>query len=190
MVPSFIRIICLIGVVNIIDMLTVVVSVPPKARSWRCVDVRRPADDGSTAVAAGAAGDPGSRDGVDGPRAAPNSRPGVARRTSRLGHRRPLCRPNGRRRRPRASRFSCPTVSPRPCNSHARTTRVSRRRRHMVCSSDPRWPVRTASVRTEWWSRARRPGNRTRRGRPAVCLRWRQWLAPRTTIVTRPSLGP
>jgi len=179
-------------VVNIINMLTVVVSVPPKGRSCRCVDVGRSADDGSTAVAAGAAGVPstGSRDGVDGPRAAPNSRPGVARRTSRPGHQRPLCRPNGRRRRPRASRFSCPTVSPRPCNSHARTTRVSRRRRRTVCSSGLRWPVRIASVRTEWWSRARRPGNRTRRGRPAVCLQWPQWLAPRTTIVTRPSLGP
>jgi len=126
-------------VVNI-NMLTVVVSVPPKSRSCRCVDAGRPADDGSTSVAAGAAGDPstGSRDGVDGPRVVQNSRPGVARRTSRPGHWRPLCRPNDRRRRQRASRFSCPTVSPRPCNSHGRTTRVSRRRHRTVCSSGPR----------------------------------------------------
>lgn len=121
---------------------TAVGSVPPKGgrSSCRCVGVRPPADGGSTAVAADAAGDPstGSRVGVDGPRAAPNSRPGAARRTSRPGHRRPLCRPSGRRRRPRASRFSCPTVSPRPCNSRARTTRFSRCRRRTVCSSGPR----------------------------------------------------
>lgn len=142
-------------------MLTAVGSVLPRGRCRRGGARRRADNDAtagapwSTAAAAVAAADgnpsTGSRVGVDVPQAAPNSRPGAVRQTSRgVPRRRPLDRPNGLRRRPRASKCSCPTVSPRPCSSRVPTTRFSRSRlRHRtVCSSGPRSPVRSASVRT------------------------------------------